>query len=163
MLQAVKPIRFLHEKGLTHSDLKASSYLLDSVDNFLKVKLKDYGQLQKSLRPAVKTSHQKSVFRAPDPVESKASDVYSLGVIFFYIVTHEEPWHCAYLDFQPSHQVDDKLQALIKQCLEADPSKRPDLDMVENELSLVLLSYLCKNAPAQAVDLIRRPDFPLNF
>lgn len=99
MFSIVKGLGFLHSSGVVHRDLKSANILLDEKWN---VKITDFG-----LSAFVHNSHGKTrdaaeagsvPWMAPEvllenlDIDYYAADVYSLGVVFWEVLTREMPY-----------------------------------------------------------------------
>jgi tetratricopeptide (TPR) repeat protein len=131
-----------HEKGIIHLDLKPPNILVDTSG---KVRVADFG-LAKSLETRDSTLTAATVgtpaYLSPEAAEGKAtdarSDIYSLGIILYEMVTGKRPFesetaagylhqHIQAKPVPPSSlnpQVPVSLEKVILKCLEKDPAKR---------------------------------------
>lgn len=93
--QIVTAISYLHSCGIAHRDLKPENIL---IDKFPRVMIADFGLcgfIQES--NLMKTFCGSPTYSAPECIlkqeyDGKCSDVWSLGVILFAMVTGEHPW-----------------------------------------------------------------------
>ena len=129
-----------HDRHIVHRDLKPSN-LMWTTDK--QVKLTDFGLArafegstgQVLTRPAGTPSYMAPEQIRGDPV-SPRTDLYALGCLLFELITRRGPfggdasiYH--HLETQPDdlqalrNDVPDKLAAVILQCLQKDPEKRP--------------------------------------
>lgn len=138
-----------HAEGVIHRDLKPSNLFLVSASGGAQyVKILDFG-LAKTQRPGAKappTLDGKAVgtpeYMAPEQVRrqevSERTDLYSLGVIAFEMLTGQRPFHgetplaiaVAQVQEAPPRPsqvapVPEELDALVLQLLEKDPDRRP--------------------------------------
>jgi len=125
-------LQFAHERGIVHRDIKPENILLDKQGQ---VKIADFG-IAKILSPqaqdrsltgakdVIGTPH----YMAPEQVEKPATvdhraDIYSLGVVFYEMLTGELPLG----KFQPPSQkvqVDVRLDEVVLHALEKEPERR---------------------------------------
>jgi len=109
MLQIAEPMKYLHENGMMHRDLKANNILINVVESkelcispSVQVKLTDFGFSKLNLVDSRFTSPQTggTLWRAPEVFEdkqniekyTKAADVYSYAMVFFEVLTGKMPW-----------------------------------------------------------------------
>lgn len=144
-------MNFLHHLSVLHLDLKPSNVLLD---DSLKAKLTDFG-LSRVARSVSRCSRQKDEddggtlsYMPPEALQSvnykasKATDVYSYGVLLWSLVTGKEPYEgalsslvrfripqgdrpdLASIDHHGVKGLEDMVK-LMTECWHQDPSRRP--------------------------------------
>ncbi len=128
-------LQFAHERGIVHRDIKPENLLLDQAG---RVKIADFG-IARILGPdpapgndaSASTSTQAAGTpgymapeqrRSPSTADSRA-DIYSLGVVFYEMLTGERPDE----RLQPPSrkvQIDVRLDAIVLRALESTPELR---------------------------------------
>src|SRR5881227_864386 len=125
-------LEFAHSEGVLHRDIKPENILLDSKG---RVKIADFG-IAKLIGEPQADAHLTAIggtlgtphYMAPEQVEKPSSvdhraDIYSLGVVFYEMLTGELPIG----KFQPPSQkvqVDVRLDDVVLHALEKEPSRR---------------------------------------
>jgi serine/threonine-protein kinase len=148
MRGAVAGIRAAHEKGVIHRDLKPENIMLVEQDgNRDFVKLLDFGiarlesgNLQSGMQPLTiaGTPLGTPAYMSPEQVLGKSvdarSDLYSLGVIFFELLTGSCPF-------------DGNIARLLQQQLTAEPPELPPAVAAESPALARIVRMLLAKAP----------------
>ena len=103
-LQMVKGVNYLHTASILHCDIKSLNFLVEHALNGYRVKISDFGLAklrQETSRPTAEHAEElvsagTLQWKAPELLKfgkpSKASDVYSLGVVFWELATGCVPY-----------------------------------------------------------------------
>src|SRR5580765_8369619 len=125
-------LQYAHQQGIVHRDIKPENILLDKQG---RVKIADFGIakiLGTESQPRPLTGEQQVIgtphYMAPEQVEKPATvdhraDIYSLGVVFYEMLTGELPLG----KFAPPSQkvqVDVRLDEIVLRALEKEPELR---------------------------------------
>jgi hypothetical protein len=150
--QVAEALDYAHNKGVIHRDLKPSNIMLDRSGS---VKVMDYG-IARAQRLEGLTATGAFLgtpsYAAPETVESASqppSDIYSLGVVFFEMLTGSLPFrgdsafavlrsHCITPPPVPSslnYALPEALDKIVLRLLSKEPSARPTAEGLLNELS----------------------------
>lgn len=150
--QVAEALDYAHNKGVIHRDLKPSNIMIQGSGA---VKVMDYGIARAQHMEGLTTTGAflgTPSYVAPETVEAAsqpASDVYSLGVVFFEMVTGSLPFqgdtafavlrgHCTTPPPAPSslnYALPAELDKLVLRLLSKAPSDRPTAEELLNELS----------------------------
>jgi len=132
VLQACEAIQYAHDEGIVHRDIKPENILLDRKG---RVKITDFGlsKLLGSAPQGVQLTQSNQVmgtlhYMAPEQFErplavDHRADLYSLGVVFYEMLTGELPLG----RFAPPSQkapVDARLDEVVLRALDKDPDRR---------------------------------------
>lgn len=127
VLQMTESLKFLHDHGILHCDIKPANILIDPNGRAF---LSDYGIAQDSSRGGL-LEHTAGTpgFLAPERSKNGTigaqSDIYSLGVVlFYYLVGHlpntSEPATLA----KDMHDLPTPVQRLVEKAVSHDPKRR---------------------------------------
>jgi serine/threonine-protein kinase len=152
--QITPALKHAHDRGVIHRDLKPSNLLLDPGDGAANksslVKLTDFGIASLFASPhltvtggIVGTAEYLSPEQAAGKPVSRRSDLYSLGVVLYTLLTGRTPFVGDPLDLLHKHrfgqfdrparlvpEIPYDLDEIVCQLLEKDPAKRPADAMV---------------------------------
>jgi predicted Ser/Thr protein kinase len=146
-LDIAKGMQYLHRQGVLHRDLKSANILVNKIGT---AKLADFG-LSKIEAASIQTIADRSQclpWQAPEcfqfkSVYTEASDIYSFGVILWEIVTRQVPTLDErrlkdYATLGERQVIPTKtpaaLSALIKNCWAVEPTQRPTLENIIQQL-----------------------------
>lgn len=152
--QICEALQFAHDEGVVHRDIKPENILLDKRG---RVKIADFGlaRLLGSAAPEVSLTGTNQVlgtlhYMAPEQIQGlrtvdHRADIYSLGVVFYEMLTGELPLG----RFAPPSQkveVDVRLDEVVLRSLESEPQRRyQQVSQVKTEVDRISLD----SSPAQ--------------
>lgn len=159
MLQVVDAVRFMHNQGYVHRDLKSENICIDSNG---KCQVIDFGMAQQVTQPVMVRLAGTVPYLSPEQLDPttptyeldlKACDVFSLGIMMWSCFTGRFPWRQAstksseYTRFVQNAQnvkelalwskVPSDMQALIREMLASDVQQRLTIDQVYNRLEII--------------------------
>jgi len=132
VVQVCEALQYAHDEGIVHRDIKPENILLDKKG---RVKIADFGLaklLAKAPADFALTQPQQVMgtpaYMAPEQVEHPAevdqrADIYSLGVVFYEMLTGELPLGRFAAPSQKV-QVDVRLDEVVLKTLEKEPARR---------------------------------------
>jgi tRNA A-37 threonylcarbamoyl transferase component Bud32 len=158
--QICDALQYAHDEGIIHRDIKPENILLDQRG---RVKIADFG-LAKLVGPKLGmftlTGSQQAMgtphYMAPEQIErpqtvDQRADIYSLGVLFYEMLTGELPLGHFALPSQKA-AVDERLDAVVLRALERDPERRYQR---VSELKTDITGQSAMVAPAASAGLAR--------
>ena len=130
--QICEALQFAHEEGIVHRDIKPENILIDKKG---RVKIADFGLAKLLDKPATAFTltadgHRMGTphYMAPEQIEHPGqvdhrADIYSLGVVFYEMLTGELPIGRFAPPSKKVH-VDVKLDEVVLRTLEKEPERR---------------------------------------
>ena len=124
-------VAYIHRRGVIHRDLKPSNILLDDEEasEQVYVRLIDFGiatkQGAEAAPPLTKAGHEIGTlaYMAPerlDGIAAPSNDIYSLGVIFYQMLTGRLPGKEAFV----VGSLPSLLEAFVRRCIAENPEDR---------------------------------------
>ncbi|XP_061515775.1 ovarian-specific serine/threonine-protein kinase Lok isoform X1 [Anopheles gambiae] len=149
-LQMCHAVKYLHEQGITHRDLKPDNILLEDHNEYTLLKVSDFG-LSKFVRKnsVMRTICGTPLYVAPEVLQTggrgsytRKVDIWSLGVVLFTMLSGTLPFSDEYGSpaveqikrghFKMRHsvwkQVSSLAKKLIYDILNVNPHSRPSID-----------------------------------
>lgn len=165
--QVCESLAYCHSKNIAHHDIKPQNIL---IDQYGRAKLADFGLSLKSEDGELSTQFAGSlIFIPPEIFKKKAhdpfkADVWSLGVMFVFMITGESPWPNVPIErlkqlifagaYQLSRRVPHQVADLIRKMIVVDPDARIPIEKI------LQLPWL-KEDPDET-DLNEKPADPLS-
>ncbi|WP_025785105.1 Stk1 family PASTA domain-containing Ser/Thr kinase [Sporosarcina sp. D27] len=139
MLQLVSAISNAHHNGIIHRDVKPQNILMDEDGN---VKITDFGiamaltaTSHTKTNSVLGTVHYLSPEQARGGMATKKSDVYSLGIVFYELLTGKLPF-----------SAESAVAIALKHLQEETPSVRADFPMIPQSVENIILKATAKDA-----------------
>jgi len=173
--QICEALQYAHDEGIVHRDIKPENILLDKKG---RVKIADFG-IAKILGGTAETelTQTQSVvgtphYMAPEQMEKPTSvdhraDIFSLGVVFYEMLTSELPLGKFAPPSSRKIEVDVRLDDVVLRALEKDPELRyQHVSQVKTAVDTIVGSAAPpppgNNAAAMAREILAR-DYSLNI
>ena len=143
--QLIETIKYIHSKGIVHTDIKPDNILLNLNNN---IKICDFGvskEIKKGL--LINDSCGTPAFIAPeilldDPYDPYMTDIWSCGVVLYVMISGFFPFtginenqlhrHILSGKFPKLQNISNNLKDLINKILEINPQKRITIDEILN-------------------------------
>jgi predicted Ser/Thr protein kinase len=164
VVQVCDALQYAHARGVVHRDIKPENILIEGER---RVKIADFGLAKIASEERTRLTRTNAImgtpqYMAPEQIENPSAvdhraDLYSLGVIFYEMLTGELPLG----RFKPPSQkapVDPRLDAVVFRLLAKEPELRPSSAEEVKKLALLACS---SPAPAEAPGgSVRNPASP---
>lgn len=150
--RVAEALDYAHHKGVIHRDLKPTNIMLERLGG---IKVMDYGIARALYREGVTTTGgfvgtpQYSAPEAADGLSEPRSDIYSLGVVFFEMLTGSLPFpsdnpyaalhsHKTVPPPKPStlnYSLTEEVDLIVLRLLHKEPAQRPSAEELLNQLT----------------------------
>ncbi|MBI4575940.1 MAG: protein kinase [Planctomycetes bacterium] len=187
VVQVCRGLEYIHSRDLVHMDVKPSNVLVTPGPGPVEswgVKLMDFGLALDATARRPSRARGTLAYMAPEVVRAavldRRSDLYSLGVVLYEVVTREVPFQGdtslsvirKHLEEPPrpprelNAQVPEGLQSLILALLEKDPARRPssahevirEIDRLVGGRHALETQRTCEGYVARGAFVGRRPE-----
>jgi len=141
MIQTSQALSYAHSIGIIHRDIKPANIMITTKEE--EVKVTDFG-IAKIMESSEATMTGVVIgtplYMSPEQVQGipvdKRTDIYSLGITMYELLTSKPPFYEGDLAYQhlhvlpePINGIPDALQAIIMKCLEKNRDERyPDVE-----------------------------------
>ncbi|WP_153731240.1 Stk1 family PASTA domain-containing Ser/Thr kinase [Sporosarcina obsidiansis] len=139
MQQLVSAISHAHHNGIIHRDIKPQNVLMNGEDD---VKITDFGiamalnsTAHTKTNSVIGTVHYLSPEQARGGMATKRSDIYSLGIVFYELLTGKLPF-----------SAETAVAIALKHLQEETPSVRAQLPEIPQSVENVILKATAKDA-----------------
>ncbi|AXH98659.1 Stk1 family PASTA domain-containing Ser/Thr kinase [Sporosarcina sp. PTS2304] len=139
MQQLVSAISHAHHNGIIHRDIKPQNVLMNSEDE---VKITDFGiamaldsTVHTKTNSVIGTVHYLSPEQARGGMATKRSDIYSLGIVFYELLTGQLPF-----------SAETAVAIALKHLQEETPSVRKKFPEIPQSVENVILKATAKDA-----------------
>lgn len=157
--QACDALQFAHQRGIVHGDIKPSN-LLVTQEGVLK--LADFGLAQlagsresETYEPMGTPEYAAPELWQPGVVMDQRADLYSLGCVFFEMLTGAPPQGQFQLPAVPL-KLDPRVDTVIARCMQQNPDLRYQ-SAAEVKKAFDAIREPAKGAPHPAVRVVRPP------
>jgi predicted Ser/Thr protein kinase len=152
VMEVARALGAAHQLGIFHRDITPDNILIKGKH----VRLIDFGIAEESFNPNTEITDSvtgKPIYMSPEQCAAKAvngkSDIYSLGVIFYFWVSGHPPFYAKnHLEVMRMHQelpvppidrdIPTSLNALITAMLDKNPTLRPSADELYEALKKIM-------------------------
>lgn len=135
--QVVEAIKYLHQRGIAHLDIKPDNVFIDADMN---AKLADFGCCETPLsRSRPFFCRGTLVYSAPEMItfsskDRRQADIWSLGIMLYAMIAKTLPWKIGSNDeiikqicsgkIEPSNSITPNIDYIIRNCIVLDPNRR---------------------------------------
>jgi serine/threonine protein kinase len=150
----IDALRWIHKENSIHRDLHSGNILYSQFDDFWQIS--DLGFCGPADKPS-KSIYGNLPYIAPEIISGRkytlASDVYSIAMLMWEISSGQPPFNNYEHDYDLAMNIINGIRPrivsgtpleyenLMKQCWDADPLNRPDINTLNNKISEINASY----------------------
>ena len=143
--QIISGVEYLHSMGIAHRDLKPENILLTRAND---IKIADFGLSNFYIKgKLLKTSCGSPYYAPPEMLQGKPynglySDIYSCGIILYYMLTHKLPFNekkesdtykkILSCNFDIPKKLSKNAKDLLKKIIKLKPEERIKLNEIKN-------------------------------
>jgi len=149
MFEVLNGLKYAHNKGIIHKDLKPSNIL---ISNGIP-KITDWGLAKEETSKSTTINALTLQYSAPEQItkvgEDKRTDIYQIGIILYELTTKQLPFNGDTFDIlekikneepqKPSQinpLIDEELERIILKCIQKDKTKRyQSIDELQKDLA----------------------------
>lgn len=171
----LEAIKYLHDKGITHGDIKPENILLDSNFN---AKLTDFGFSKTEIISGNESKSGTLYYAAPElfikgQYNSIKTDIWSIGILIYCLSEKKLPFLKGNNDFIKKQitegqlyfdpKINDALKKVVNRCTQLNANKRPSIH------ELIKDDYFCDNDKTNDyliqdnIDLFSNEDFQPSY
>ncbi|RHZ67393.1 hypothetical protein Glove_301g62 [Diversispora epigaea] len=162
----INGLKVIHSKGFVHSDLHPGNLMITEANSDSKykfIRLGDLGLCKLANETSSSGTYGVLPYIAPEVLNehpySQASDIYSVGIIMWIILTGKIPFANRAYDLELAVDISNGLRPkinnnipqcyieLMEKCWHKDPAKRPNAEMIyiQTEIWIIDLRYDTKS------------------
>ncbi|KAL4424052.1 hypothetical protein ABPG75_001353 [Micractinium tetrahymenae] len=134
-IDVAQALHFLHSRSIIHFDCKSPNILLSATNQ---AKLADVGWAQILYHSYITGDGGTFNWAAPEQLIglkcTAKADVYSFGLVLWELCTRELPVRGQIRDIRIPQEAPQVVADLIRQCLDVDPARRPDMEDIIHRL-----------------------------
>ncbi len=140
IILTARALHYAHQRGVVHRDIKPANIMLH---DDLQIKIMDFGIAKLSSKDAMIKTQPGIIFGTPSYMSpehlsgeplNKQTDIYSLGVLAYELLSGERPFNA------------ENLSALIKNIVNDDPRPLSKINsLIPNEVEKIVLKSIEKN------------------
>ncbi|THU91579.1 kinase-like protein [Dendrothele bispora CBS 962.96] len=177
-LQILEAVEFCHSNGVYHRDLKPRNVLYEQVGEQMNVRLTDFGlatlnEVSNTIKCGTSRYMSPESFgteyRREAGYSTVQSDIWSLGVVLFNMITGHNPWNSPSLKdghfssyvadnnhLFRKHNISPEVNNIIQRIFVVEPNSRISISKLKNEIKSVKTFF------REMQDTVNTVPFPVN-